>query len=109
MGQPITKEILARVVADQVNADPSASATEIALGVLSDPVIDKATTPISRIKSEVYQGAVIPTLAAASVIIAKWCGFEPDVQDVIVVFSAAAVLGGVWTAYGRETTSRPLA
>jgi hypothetical protein len=119
-GPVITKPKLIDAIADAAapaikEAAESGAATlaytkarKAAEEAVADPRIAASLEPISRVRSQVYQGASVPVFASAAVIIAKWAGYELDVQDVIVVFTAAAIAGGAWVAYGRETTTRPL-
>ncbi len=123
MGQPITKSILGEAVERAVRAVSGLPETQkIARArdlVLHDPLIDRATTPIPRLKSEVLQGVagigVAQILNAFGVtetlvIAAGWFGRSWKPEEVSTVLTTIVSLGlAVYAWYGRETTSRPLA
>ena len=116
MAKPITKEVIRKAVAKA--AASSASPTQVAREVLSDPAIAKATTPISRLASETLQGitaagiAQVLSLTGATkslVIIAGWFGQAWNADEVSTVLTTVLTVAGLaWAWYGRETTCRPL-
>ncbi len=122
MGAPLTKTVLAAAVEDALRSTEGLPMPErlarAKASVLAEPTVARATTPISRFRSETLQG--VAGIGAAQllnafgvtktlVIAAGWFGRSWNPDEVSTVLTTVVSLAlAAWAWYGRETASRPL-
>lgn len=118
MGKPITKRVVRvaaqtaveAAVAASPNSSPKAIAARATEQILADPVIQNATTPISRLQSQTIQGIVVAAAAPLVMLLARKAGVDLAEGDgAVIVSSLITLAGAAYAWWGRETTSRPLA